>query len=216
MASDLVLSCPTIRNELLRAVQKTNFKGEVQFLPAHLHSEPKDMNKYLQKTLDGSSGAERIIILVAQCGGSTAGLRATAAELVIPRCADCIDILLSGRDAERPHSGLFVTESWAQRMKGSEIDAERLMRRFGRDEGAARLRKIYRMIDKIYIADTGAYDMEGVERYLAPLVEATGLEVEIIPAPCAILTKLLAGQTDGDCIVVPKGGTVKSSDFCVK
>lgn len=217
MSNEVIISCPTIRKELERAVDDAAFSGRVVYLPARLHSDPGELRKYLQETIDKSEGVERILLCVSGCGGGTVGLRATAAQLVIPRCRDCIDLLLSDGESdgypERERDACFVTESWADYMRQSDIDLESMVEKYGREEGESALRRIYRTINKFNIVDTGTYDVKKVREYIEPLVEVLDCSLKIVRGPCGILKKLVSGRPDKNLLVVSKGETVKPEDF---
>ena len=94
----ILLSCPTLRNELEQAVKESGFSDPILFLPRQLHNDPKILKSYLQETIDRLENIDQILLCVSGCGGGTIGLCATNAELVIPRCRDCLDLLLSQED----------------------------------------------------------------------------------------------------------------------
>ena len=94
----VILSCPTLKKEILHLIEELNLDTPVYFLPKRLHSNPQELAEYLQNTIDSFANVDRILICVSGCGGGTAKLRATTAELVIPKTRDCVDILLSKTD----------------------------------------------------------------------------------------------------------------------
>ena len=48
----ILLSCPTLRNELEQAVKESGFSDPILFLPRQLHNDPKILKSYLQETID--------------------------------------------------------------------------------------------------------------------------------------------------------------------
>ena len=40
MEKKIILSCPTLKKELLKAVEEAGFQGEVRFIPQSLRSSP--------------------------------------------------------------------------------------------------------------------------------------------------------------------------------
>jgi hypothetical protein len=205
MSKSLILTCPTLRRELLNALAKANSDTTVYFLPAALHNSPPKLHEYLQSFIDSLANVERVLICVSGCGGGTRDLRATTAELVIPKTADCLDILLSGGGFARPARGIFLTESWMQFMQNSEIDLAKMQAKLGEEQAAATLRKLYSGFTDFYIIDTGAYDTKPVREYITPLVELLGGQIHTVPGRYELLRKLAAGQIDKDFIIVPKG-----------
>ena len=94
----VILSCPTLKGELLAVLAEHNVDIPVIFLPKELHRDPKYLHQFVQKTIDEIKDADRIYLCTTGCGGGTIGLKATTAEIVIPRTRDCLDVLLSGND----------------------------------------------------------------------------------------------------------------------
>lgn len=211
---ELVLACPTLRREVLRAAKGTALT--VRFLPGRLHRDPGELRAYLQALLTKPLGFERVYLCPSGCGGGTTGLRAGAAELVIPRTRDCLDILLSGdtlTTLQRDMHGMFLTESWADYSKSSRIDYDRVVAWMGREAGEAYLHRLYQMIHDFYIIDTGCYDLQPVKDYIAPLANLLAARVTVVPGPCGILKKLFTGRIDEDFLVVPPGGEVTRDAF---
>ena len=131
----VILSCPTLKKEILHLIDELNLDTPVYFLPKRLHSNPQELAdsnpqelaEYLQNTIGSFANVDRILICVSGCGGGTAKLRATTAELVIPKTRDCVDILLSKTDIKsinRAPKGIFMTESWLDFMRSGSLNLE--------------------------------------------------------------------------------------------
>lgn len=213
----IILSCPTLRGELLAALDAQNADIPVHFMPYELHGDIKYLHEYVQKMIDSLGNVDRIYICTTGCGGGTIGLKATTAELVLPRTRDCLDILLSGddlkRDDRRNLRGIYYTASWMDFSKNSEIDVEKLIAKRGQEEAEAFLRKLYNGFKDFYIIDTGCYDVEEVRNYLAPLMKILGTEIKELKGEYKILHKMVTHQVDQDFVIVPKGEAVQAGSF---
>ena len=212
----ILLACPTLKKELMAAIQQANFDAPVHFLPMRLHSDPKEMRAYLQNEIDNLDNVEEIFLCVSGCGGSTVGLKAATARLVVPKTRDCLDLLLSdgkGGERGRPQNGIFLTESWIDFMNHSEMSLARMTEKMGREKAVETLRKIYRGFEHFYLIDTGVNDLDWVRAQAQPLVEAVNGTMEVLHGSCTILHKLVRGQLDEDFIVVQPGGQVCAQDF---
>ena len=211
MPKTVILSCPTLRGELISAMREASSEAIVYFMPQRLHSDPKELHAYLQDKIDHFWNVDRIVLCVSGCGGGTKGLKANTAELVVPRTRDCLDILLSGKSLatlERDISGVYFTESWMEFSKNSEIDLDRLTKKMGRAAAEDFLRRLYKTCNKFYIIDTGCYDVEEVQAYVAPLVEILQGTVQVLQGEYGILRKIAKENFDEDFQVVPKGSEV--------
>ena len=58
MERKIIVSCPTLKKELEKAVEEAGFAGEVCFIPQSLHSSPKELRKYLQDMIDRAGSSE--------------------------------------------------------------------------------------------------------------------------------------------------------------
>ncbi len=213
----IILSCPTLKGELLAALAAHNADIPVHFMPYELHGDVKYLHEYVQKMINSLENVDRIYVCTTGCGGGTIGLKATTAELVLPRTRDCLDILLSGdnlkRDDRRDLRGIYYTASWMDFSKNSEIDVEKLIAKRGQEEAEAFLRKLYNGFKDFYIIDTGCYDLEEVRTYLAPLMKILGTEIKEIKGEYKILHKMVTHQIDEDFVIVPKGEAVVAGSF---
>lgn len=216
MDDTVILACPTLRYELERALQESSAGFRVEYLPQRLHSEPEKMHEHLQERIDGLQEAQRVVLCVSNCGGSTAGVLASSVELILPRTRDCLDILLSGdslASLERDIGGVYFTRGWMDFSRQSEIDLDRLTAKQGRAEAEAYLYELYSTCNKFYIIDTGCYDVDEVKDYVAPLVKLVGGTLSIQKGTYGILRKIAKGQFDEDFMVVPAGGRVDKDGF---
>ena len=213
----IILSCPTLKKELLAALASHNSEIPVHFMPYQLHNDVKYLHEYVQKMIDSIENVDRIYICTTGCGGGTIGLKATTAELVLPRTRDCLDILLSGdnlkRDDRRNLRGIYYTASWMDFGKNSEIDPEKLIAKRGQEEAEEFLRKLYNGFKDFYIIDTGCYDVEEVRAYANTLMKILGTEVQVIKGEYKILHKMVTHKIDEDFVIVPKGEAVVAGSF---
>ena len=206
---EVILSCPTLKKEIQHILAEHKLDTPVYFLPRRLHADPKELAEYLQNTIDSFDNVDRILICVSGCGGGTAKLRATTAELVIPKTRDCLDLLLSGDDVKsinRAPNGIFMTESWWATMKEGELNLEKQIAAKGKEAGEAWLRQIFKGFEHFYIIDTGVYDVDAVAKEMQPLIDVLEGTVEVVPGWCGLLRKLLTGGIDENFRVIAKEG----------
>ena len=206
---EVILSCPTLKKEIQHILGEYKLDTPVYFLPRRLHADPKELAEYLQNTIDSFDNVDRILICVSGCGGGTAKLKARAAELVIPKTRDCLDLLLSGDDVKsinRAPNGIFMTESWWTTMKEGELNLEKQIAAKGKEAGEAWLRQIFKGFEHFYIIDTGVYDVAAVAKEMQPLIDVLEGTVEVVPGRCGLLRKLLTGAIDENFRVIAKEG----------
>lgn len=216
MKHTVILSCPMIKKELLSMMEEENISLPVYFLPAELHNDMDKMRSFLQDIIDHLAFVDRVVITASRCGNATVGLRATTAELLLPRGADCIDLLLSEKDLAsrvRPERAIFLTDSWVESTSQSEYSYEALAARYGEDAAAELLKTMYRDYRRYIFLDSGVYDVAALERSMESKAAMLNMTTERRKAPCAALRKLVKGEIDEDFLLVPKGGVVAEKDF---
>lgn len=212
MEKKMILSCPTLKKELLKAAEEAGFQGEIRFIPQSLHSSPMELQKYLQNMIDQMEDMAEILLCVSGCGGATAGLKAVHAPLVVPKTRDCVDILLSGenlKELKRPKDGFFLSHGWMEYMKNSRLDLNRILAEKGPEATEEYMRTMFRGFENFYIIDTGIYPLEEIEEYIQPLADMIGGRVSKIQGGWGILKKMAAGKIDDDFLVAQKGESVK-------
>ena len=204
----IIISCRTLEKELMNIIQETGCSYPVYFLPQDLHSDPNQLREYIQNLIDSLGNVDRVLLCVSGCGGGTKNLKATTADLIIPKTADCIDILLSRKDSskiKRDPKGVFMTQSWVEASKNSVLDFEYTVKTQGREQTVAAARKLYAGFAHFYIIDTGSYDVAAVQEYLAPLIEAIEGTIDVIPGEYQVLRNLISGNWGESFQVVLKG-----------
>lgn len=214
----LILSCPTLKGELESALREHCSQASVTYLPATLHGEMHSIRPTLQKIIDGNKDFDRIVILISGCGGSTAGIKATTAEVIISRTHDCLDILLSSRNScevtERDPVGIYMTGSWYEYHMKTLLNADKMIAELGYEAAAAKLRSIFGTFNKFYIIDTGVFEVELVKQGLASLIGILDGILKIVPGEYGILHRVATDEFNPNCFhIVPKGGTVPQMPF---
>lgn len=210
MEKCVIISCRTLEKEVMTVVGEIGCSFPVYFLPLGLHSDPNKLREYIQNLIDSLGNVDKVLLCVSGCGGGTKGLKASTADLIIPKTADCIDILLSGIDAaevRRDPKGVFMTKSWVDASKNSVLDFEYTVQTRGREQAVAAARKLYAGFEHFYIIDTGTYDVNAVQEYLAPLIEAIEGTVDVIPGKYQVLRDLISGNCGESFQIIPKGQT---------
>lgn len=214
----LILSCPTLKGELESALRQHGSQAKVTYLPATLHGEMQSIRPTLQGIIDGNKEFDRIVILLSGCGGSTAGIKATTAEVIIPKTHDCLDILLSKRDTceveSRDPVGIYMTGSWYEYHMKTLLNADKMIEDLGYEAAAQKLRGIFGTFNKFYIIDTGVFDVDYVKQGLASLIEILDGTLTIVSGEFGILHRVAADEMTSDHFnITPKGGITPKIPF---
>lgn len=206
MKNRVIIACRTLEREIQAAMKETGNSCLVYFLPLKYHVAPKEMAVELQRIIDSLTNVDEVLVCVSGCGGSTKDLKATTADIIIPKTRDCIDILLSDQEGkiDRDKNGIFFTDNWLEFFKESPMAFEKLVKEYGKEEAKEKFRQIYKGFEHFYIVDTGAYNVEEVKAHLKPLVDILGGELTIVKGRYEILKKMITGKIDQSFRVIKK------------
>ncbi len=206
MKNRVIIACRTLEREIQAAMRETGNSCLVYFLPLKFHVAPKEMAVELQRIIDSLENVDEVLVCVSGCGGSTKNLKATTADIIIPKTRDCIDILLSDSTGKinRDKNGIFFTDNWLTFFKESPMAFEKLVKEYGKEEAKEKFRQIYKGFEHFYIVDTGTYNVEEVKGYLKPLVDLLDGEITVIKGKYEILKKMIAGQMDDGFRLIKK------------
>ena len=107
------LSCQSLTHMVRRCAAQSTHQIEVTFLEIGLHNDPATLGELLQAQIDATRAADydAIVLAYGLCGQATAGLKAGAVPLVMPRAHDCITLFLGSRtryqDQIEQHPGTY-------------------------------------------------------------------------------------------------------------
>ncbi|MHB1131462.1 MAG: DUF1638 domain-containing protein [Chloroflexota bacterium] len=154
-----IIACNVLFRELSVCAAYSPHLIDVEFLHRSLHNDPDKLRREVQQRIDESVGAgyDYLLLGYALCSNGTAFLEARDTPLVIPRCHDCITVLLGSREAydrtfhEAPGT-YYYTPGWIER---EGVDKERT----SVDGEAARERIHAEYVEK-YGAENAQYLMD--------------------------------------------------------
>lgn len=206
MKNRVIIACRTLEREIQAAMKETGNSCLVYYLPLKFHVAPKEMAVELQRIIDSLTNVDEVLVCVSGCGGSTKDLKATTADIIVPKTRDCIDILLSNQEGkiERDKNGIFFTDNWLEFFRESPMAFEKLVKEHGKEEAKEKFRQIYKGFEHFYVVDTGAYNVEEVKAHLRPLVDILGGELTVVKGRYEILRKMIAGKINQNFRVIKK------------
>jgi Protein of unknown function (DUF1638) len=218
----LLIGCGLLVRELSDAIVHSPHLVDAKFLPAGLHdSGAKSMRQRLQQEIDATdANYDAIVLGYALCGTGTAGLKAPAIPLVVPRAHDCITLLMGGRekyaDYFKANSGVyFRSVAWVERAGqmhdqlfagGLSQDREALIAKYGEEAGqylyeeATRYQRSYSKLT--YIRTCSEFDDTCATQARAE-AEEKRWSYEELAGSLTLFHRLLQGNWDSDFLVVP-------------
>lgn len=213
---DLV-ACVTLRNEIDKIIKEKNLNLPVHWM-RNMHDDPDGMRKMLaEKIASLDSGPGTILLAYGRCGGGTSGISCRYKNLVIPKCGDCIDLLLAGtKDYERlRRDSFFVTRGWLDGEKNIRRQAKLARERLGEKRGGEYMKLLYGRYRHLAIVDTGTDDLISLKGKAEETAECAGISPDILCVSGSLkrLEKLLTGPWDDGFIVLPPGASADLEDF---
>ncbi|MCI5801823.1 MAG: DUF1638 domain-containing protein [Oscillospiraceae bacterium] len=105
-----VIACQVYSRELSYAVSQSECPCTVVWLPQGLHNTPEKLRACLQEQIDRIERRQKeercfdaIVLSYGLCGGGVCGVSARTLPLVVPRCDDCIGVLLGTQKRYRAY-----------------------------------------------------------------------------------------------------------------
>jgi hypothetical protein len=95
----LALTCEVLARSVYLCASRSPHIVDVRLNRRGLHDDPPNLRSILQAQVDEIAAPyDAVVLAYGLCGGATAGLRAGAIPLVVPRAHDCITLFLGSRD----------------------------------------------------------------------------------------------------------------------
>ncbi len=156
----LALTCEVLARAVYLGAARSPHVVDVRLNRRGLHDDPPNLRTVLQEAIDGIGAPyEAVALAYGLCGGATAGLRAGAIPLVVPRAHDCITLFLGSRAryatefADHPGTYWYVGDYLERTSDGSAFAGVGAV-------SDAVARATYEEYVEKYGADNAAYLME--------------------------------------------------------
>lgn len=195
--STLIISCKTLERELCAAMEQTGCSYEVLWLESGLHNTPRLLNTRIQNLLDRCTDYDTVLLAMSFCGNSMEGLRTGNFRLIIPRCDDCISLLLGSVERRASFFGAyFLTEGWLQGERNIWREYQLCLEKYGEQRGSRIFSMVLSHYRKLILIDTGCYDVGAAEKQARKIAQNLKLEYACAPGTLAYLKTLLTGNWD--------------------
>lgn len=210
-----IIACQVLRDELNLAIRETGCSYPVIWVDAGYHNDPDLLRTKLQVEIDALENVNNILFAYGCCGNGLVGLKASTANLIIPKTDDCISMVLSqpGGKFERHKHTYFVTKGWLENPKNIFKEYQHAVARYGEQRAKRLFDKMLKHYRYLMLVDTKAYDLAEWASKAAEFADNLNLEMTVAEGGIMFLKKLLTGPHDQDFCVIQKGGVVKISHF---
>lgn len=205
-----IIACRTLEQELGAAMERTQCTHEIHWVEAGLHNVPPKLRDTLQEILDSCGDCDRVLLAMSFCGNSINGLRTGDFQLVVPRCEDCISLLLGGsRERQAYPAAYFLTEGWLRGERNIWQEYLHCMDTYGQKRGKRIFDSMFSHYRHLALVDTGCFDAESCEAQVRQIAAVLGLDFIRIPGTAGYLEQLLREDLPEDrFLTVPPHSTV--------
>lgn len=216
--STLIISCKTIEPELVRAMECVQCSYDIRWLESGLHNVPRNLNTRIQELLNSCHGYDTVLLAMSFCGNSVAGLKTGAFQLVIPRCDDCISLLVGSVEKRMEYSATyFLTEGWLKGERNIWREYEECVKKYG----AKRAERVFdRMLEhyrNLALLDTGCSSRDALETEVSRIAQELKLQYVSIPGTLEYIQQLLTGPwPERRFVVIPPHGQVMEINCTLK
>jgi len=207
----MMLACPTLRSEITAFMKEDGLNYPVFYIPDELHLVPEKLKEYLCDFIPRLVNVDYLLLPMGRCGDGTVGVPSCNTTLVLPRCDDCISLLLSDKslsDVKRPEYSYFFTDSWLDLKHAFLSEYDYTLNKYGQETGDSIMKAIYHSYRYFMYVDSGFGNYESASTRVAQLAKAVDMEVKKLDASCGVLRKMLRLDFDEDFLIVPPGQEV--------
>ncbi|MFZ7130944.1 MAG: DUF1638 domain-containing protein [Eubacteriales bacterium] len=212
---DLLVACETIKDEVLKVVEKNHFLDDIIWMDGMLHNNPDLLRSELQKAIHENTSYDHILFAYGNCGNALVGLYSEGSDLIIPATADCISMLL--HDSEEIQTirknTYFFTKGWIEGEKSLIVEYEHCMKKYGEKRTKTIFESLLKHYKNLMFIDCEAYPSEKYISTTKDFAKKAGLEMVLQRGNLTLLEKLITKLWDHDFILISKGEQVEFQHF---
>ena len=195
----VIIACRVMEPEL-EAVRAGGQAVEIIYLEQGLHRTPKKLPGMIQERIDQAAPyATSIILCYGLCSNGLVGVTARRQKLIVPRCHDCIALLLGSParydEVFHDHPGTYyLTPGWVKENRDplGVYQAEYLPR-YGEETALWVIRESLKNYTHIALIDTGVKVMAHLRARAMENAIALKKQYEEIPGSLDYFRELLRG-----------------------
>lgn len=193
--SRAIIACKTIEDELRLAMAETGCGDAVLLLESGLHNWPDRLRAEVQRLLDDCGGYDTVLLAMSLCGNAMVGLETRGSTLVIPRCDDCITLLLGSQERRKAWpDAYFLTRGWLESDLSLRAEYRKALEKYGEKRGKRIFSTMLAHYRRLILLDTGCFDAGSLLPEVEALAGELGLEPMSVPGTLAYLKDLLDGS----------------------
>lgn len=207
-----IIACATLKKELLAVMEHTGCTYPIHWLEAGQHNRKEARRAEIQAALDACTDYDTVLLAATLCGGCAVGLETHNFRLVVPRCDDCITLLLGSQEARSNYPATyFLTEGWLAGKDSIAAEYRRTVEKHGQDRTGRIFSAMLANYEKLAFVDTGCGDASDRIQELSNIF---GLSYSRIPGTLSYLEELLSGIWDAQHFLVLEPQSTLTEKLC--
>lgn len=206
----VIIACRTIENELLAAMERIHCPHEIRWLESGMHNQPRKMKEKLQSLLDSCGEFHTVLLCASLCGNAVAGLNTHDFQLVVPRCDDCISLMLGGCERRKAlPATYFFTEGWLKSDKSLWAEYQNCLQKYGQKRADRIFSEMLANYRHLALLDTGCFDTTQAAQQIRKIAKTLSLEYVQIEGTLDYIQRLLQGNWNSDdFLIIPPHSTL--------
>ena len=211
--SRCIIACRTLEKELLAAMTKVGCSDPVYWLEAGQHNRKDARRAAIQAALDACTDCDTVLLAMTLCGGCAIGLRSHNFRLVLPRCDDCITLLLGSQENRKNYPRTyFLTEGWLAGSEQIGTEYQRTLKKYGEQRTNRIFSGMLANYERMAFVDTGCADASEQVEALAKTLNLTYTQ---IPGTLSYLEELLMGSWDESRFLLLEPNSTLDETMCL-
>jgi hypothetical protein len=192
----VILACRTLEQELLTAMAAENCHDPICWLEGGVHNVPDKRRQEIQSALDSLPPCDTVLLAMSLCGGSISGLQTRDFRMVVPRCDDCITLLLGSQQARMAYPATyFLTEGWLKGDRNIWNEYQYCLKKYGPQRTKRVFSAMLAHYQDLALVNTGC-ESPDIENQMQEIARSLALNYRRIPGTLDYLLQLLQDNWD--------------------
>ncbi|UNC91351.1 DUF1638 domain-containing protein [Candidatus Contubernalis alkaliaceticus] len=213
--NNIIIACRVLQDELDMVIKLTKKNYPINWVDSDYHMDPDKLRGKLQSEIDQLKDVDNVLFAFGCCGNGLVGLKASTANLIIPKTDDCISMLMSlpTENFTRKTNTYFLTKGWMESKKSILNEYSHVLKKFGPKKAKRVFDLMLKHYDYLMLIDTGAYKVEDALPGAEEFAQKTNLQLVLEKGDIWFLKKLLTGPYDEHFCIISKGESVSIHHF---
>jgi Protein of unknown function (DUF1638). len=195
---------------------------DVVIFEKKLHERSDHLREALQKEIDNSQDYGSIILGYGLCGKSVEGLSSPNTYMVIPKCDDCISLLLGScaeykKQITKTPGSYYLTRGYIGENENPMLsNYEEMKEKYSEETLKWVVKEMLKNYTRMVYINTGNYEPGQWRKIALEQAEKLELGFEEVKGTDEFFSKLVSGNWDDDFLIVKPGEKVKLEMFLSK